>query len=345
MTVSTLTVVPEAFASGTAPCAEPHQPSTSGTRSGRQRLLDLFCGGGGASAGYHAAGFDVVGVDIADQPDYPYPFLRADALDVLTDAGFLAGFDVVHASPPCQAYSCATPTTRRSTHPDLVAPVRTLLREVTAAETGPAVYVMENVPGAPMPDAIIVCGDALRLGVRRHRLFESNISLLGTPCWHDRPARSVPVYGSYGQRPGRDGGRPGPTAEQGRAAMGIDWLPWPALVQAIPPAYTHWLGVQLVTHLLGHGGRRGFVTAAAETSPERRRVSSPVVQVASVTDAVSPAGLRHTESGRAQGLRHCRCGQPLPGRPDTGRWPRYCSHACRQAAYRNRHRPTPGGGS
>jgi DNA (cytosine-5)-methyltransferase 1 len=301
--------------------------------SARPRLLDLFCGGGGASAGYHAAGFDVFGVDIADQPDYPFPFLRADALDVLSDAVFVAGFHVVHASPPCQAYSCATPTTRRTEHPDLVGPVRTLLRAAVAAEVGPAVYVMENVPGAPMPDAVTICGDALRLGVRRHRLFESNLPMFGTPCWHDRPTRSVPVYGSYGQRPGRDGGRPGPTAEQGRAAMGIDWLPWPALVQAIPPAYTHWLGVQLVTHLLTDGGRRGFVTAAAETSPERRRVSSPV----------SPAGLRHTEPGRAQGLRHCRCGQPLPVRPDIGRWPRYCSHACRQAAYRDRHRPTSGG--
>jgi C-5 cytosine-specific DNA methylase len=343
--VSTLTVVPEVHASGTAPCAEPNQPSTSDLMSARPRLLDLFSGGGGASAGYHAAGFDVVGVDIADQPDYPYLFLRADALDVLTDAGFLAGFDVVHASPPCQAYSCATPTSRRAEHPDLVAAVRNLLRAAVDAELGPAVYVMENVPGAPMPDAVTVCGDALRLGVRRHRLFESNVPLLGTPCCHDRPARSVPVYGSYGQRPSRDTGCPGPTAEQGRAAMGIDWLPWPALVQAIPPAYTHWLGVQLVTHLLTGGGRRAFVTAAAETSPERRRVSSPHDQGACVTDLVSPAGLRHTDPVRARGLRHCRCGTPLPVRPDTGRWPRYCSHACRQAAYRDRHRPTTGGAS
>jgi DNA (cytosine-5)-methyltransferase 1 len=208
--VSTLTVVPEAHASGTAPCAEPLAHTT------RPRLLDLFCGGGGASAGYHAAGFDVLGVDITDQPDYPYPFLRADALDVLTEAEFLTGFDVVHASPPCQAYSCATPTSRRSEHPDLVGPVRTLLRAAVTAEPGPATYVMENVPGAPMSDAITLCGDALRLGVRRHRLFESNIPLLGSPCWHDRPARKVPVYGSYGQRSGRDAGR-GPTAEQGRA--------------------------------------------------------------------------------------------------------------------------------
>ena len=282
-------------------------PTGRGLLSGGRRplLLDLFCGGGGAGAGYHAAGFDVTGVDIAPQPYYPFPFLRADALTV-----DLAGFDVIHASPPCQAYSAATPTDRRASHADLVAPVRARLVDAVASPGGPWAYVIENVPGAPLNDPVTVCGDSLRLGVRRHRLFESNLPLTGTPCWHDRDAPAVPVYGSYGQRGGGRNpleGESSPSTEDARAAMRIDWMPWPALTQAIPPAYTHWLGVQLHRH-----------------RPERD-ASTAGDQGASVTaDAAPPAGLRH-----------CQCGRPLT-RPDTGRWPRHCSHACRQAAYRVR---------
>jgi len=207
----------------------------------RPLLLDLFCGAGGAGAGYHAAGFDVIGVDISDQPDYPFPFQRADALTV-----DLAGVDAVHASPPCQLFSCATPTGRRADHPDLVAPIRARLTEAASAPNGPRVWVMENVPGAPLADPVTICGDSLRLGVRRHRLFESNVALVGTPCWHDRPAPAIAVYGGYGQR---SSDQTSPGTEAARTAMGIDWMPWPALTQAIPPAYTHWLGVQLLAHL------------------------------------------------------------------------------------------------
>jgi hypothetical protein len=271
----------------------------------RPRLLDLFCGAGGAGAGYHAAGFEVTGVDLAPQPYYPFPFLRADALTV-----DLAGFDVIHASPPCQAFSVATPADRRAAHADLVAPMRDRLRAALATDGGPWAYVIENVPGAPMIEPVTVCGDSLRLGVRRHRLFESNVPLVGTPCWHDRDTPSVPVYGTYGQRGRRNPleGEPSPSTEDARTAMGIDWMPWPALTQAIPPAYTHWLGVQLHRHR------------------PARDASTAVDQGASVTTAATapPAGLRH-----------CHCGRSLT-RPDTGRWPRHCSHACRQAAYRAR---------
>jgi DNA (cytosine-5)-methyltransferase 1 len=289
-------------------------------------MLDLFCGGGGASAGYHAAGFDVVGVDLHPQPDYPFPFIQADALTV-----DLTSFDVIAASPPCQRYSAATPAGRRDGHPDLLAPVRERLRAAMAAPGGPWGYVIENVPGAPLVDPVIVCGDALRLDVRRHRLFESNLPLRGTVCWHDRPTPPVAVYGTYGQRgTRRTTTPPAVPTEVARAAMGIDWMPWPALTQAIPPAYTHWLGVQLLALAADAAAarRRGYVTqAAAETSLPPAGFRHPDVQVASVT--------------AAGGFRHCRCGNPLPARPDTGRWPRYCSHACRQAAYRDRHR-TPG---
>jgi SAM-dependent methyltransferase len=326
VTVSTLTVVPEADASGTAPAAEP----TPNLLWRRPRLLDLCCGAGGASAGYHAAGFDVTGVDIAPQPDYPFPFLRADALSVPLD-----GYDVVAASPPCQRWCAATPADRRHEHPDLIGPLRQRLRDAVTRPGGPSVYVIENVPGAPLIDPVTVCGDALRLGVRRHRLFESNAPLAGTPCWHDRPGPPVAVYGTYGQLTRRrtTAGAAAPSTDQARRAMGVDWMPWPALTQAIPPAYTHWLGVQLLTggHVrlttAGDHAQVASVTwAAVETSPDVDGETSPADE-SRRRGYVTGAGV----------IRHCRCGRPLPARPVTGRWPRYCSHACRQAAYRDRH--------
>jgi DNA (cytosine-5)-methyltransferase 1 len=297
----------------------------------RPRLLDLFCCAGGASAGYHAAGFDVTGVDIEPQPYYPFPFIQADALTV-----DLSGYDVIAASPPCQRYSTATPTSRRDDHPDLVEPIRRRLRE--AVERGDIWgYVIENVPGAPLIDPITICGDTLRLGVRRHRLFESNLDLHGTPCHHDRDAPAVPVYGSYGQRGRRNpdvgessldahqaAGEPsrnpvdgeasrGTPTEVARAAMGIDWMPWPNLTQAIPPIYTAWIGVQLIGHA--------------------RYLAKPVTEEPRAQASRPATGRPLTED--TGGKRHCRCGNPLI-RPVTGRWPRYCSHACRQAAYRAR---------
>lgn len=307
----------------------------------RARLVDLFCHGGGAAVGYHAAGFDVTGVDIAPQPHYPFTFIQADVFDL--DPAFLLGFDVLHASPPCQAYSAATPTARRADHADLIAPVRDLLTAAVAEPGGPWAYVIENVPGAPLHRPVTICGDSLRLGVRRHRLFESNLPLYGTACWHDRPAPPVPVYGTYGQRAGRQPDhdqdpRPAHTTDQARAAMGIDWLPWPALTQAIPPTYTHWLGVQLHAHRptppAGHD---------SDVTPE---LWDSVTQTGGDANPSTSTGFRHHQSAvtePAGGFRHrrCHCGSPLT-RPAAGRWPRHCSHACRQAAYRTRQRTNPG---
>lgn len=304
----------------------------------RPRLLDLFCKAGGASAGYHAAGFHVTGVDIEPQPHYPFEFICADALTV-----DLSGYDVVAASPPCQKYCQATPDTRRHLHPDLVEPVRRRLVDAVAAPGGPWAYVIENVPGAPLQDPVTVCGETLRLGVRRHRLFESNLPLHGTPCWHDRPERAVRVYGSYGQRPARrnriEAVPSRHTTDHARAAMGIDWMPWPELTQAIPPAYTFWLGLQILS-------RRPATKSSVDGdgSPELTRDASDLVASVSGRDGTPPAGLRHAAGDRtpSTGFRHrtCRCGAPLPPRPVTGRWPRYCSQACRQAAYRDRQRRT-----
>ncbi|WP_112262396.1 DNA cytosine methyltransferase [Lentzea terrae] len=297
----------------------------------RPRLLDLFCCGGGASAGYHAAGFDVTGVDIEPQPYYPFPFIQADALTV-----DLSGYDVIAASPPCQRFCKATPADRRDDHPDLVDPIRQRLRDAVARGDAFA-YVIENVPGAPLEDPIKICGDSLRLGVRRHRLFESNLDLYGTPCHHDRSAPSVPVYGSYNQRPGRKplDGDTSPltfTTDEAREAMGIDWLPWPYLTQAIPPPFTMWLGVQL----LGHARHRAKVRKVTEPAGKTRELAGQTSLDMGFSAALpSPEGDESPELRASVTTRTCRCGNQLI-RPDTGRWPRHCSHACRQAAYRDR---------
>ena len=202
----------------------------------RPRLLDLFCGGGGASMGYHRAGFDVVGCDLAPQPHYPFPFVQADALAPPFD---LSSFDLIHASPPCQAYSrtghLVRGQGREASTVDLVGDTRQML-----AESG-VPFVIENVEGAPLYAAVRLCGSSFGLAVRRHRLFECSFFLMAPPCEHDTQGRPVGVY----HRPGDEiprGGRTAATVEEGQDAMGIDWLPWGPLKESIPPAYTEWIG-------------------------------------------------------------------------------------------------------
>lgn len=171
------------------------------------KLLDLFCGAGGCSVGYHRAGFDVTGVDIAPQPRYPFfEVHQQDAMAVLSDVDYCRQFDVIHASPPCQLYSVATLRRGRTynRYPDLVGPVRAALRGIGRP------YVIENVPGAPMVDPVTLCGSMFGLGttdaeLRRHRLFESD-QLLYAPGPHRcgrRPA--VTVAGHAGGSSTRDG--------------------------------------------------------------------------------------------------------------------------------------------
>lgn len=210
------------------------------------RCLDLFCGAGGAGMGYHRAGFEVVGWDIEHHPDYPFEHHTGDALDVLADVDYVRRFDLVHASPPCQAYSTATPDPSR--HPDLVGPVRDLLQFAGVP------CIIENVPGAPLDHPVMLCGSSFGLRVRRHRLFESSIFLLGSPCQHG----TVPPVGVYGDHPDpREYFRPDGTRRGAKAtsvadaqqAMGIDWMGWADLAEAIPPAYTEFLGTQAMGHL------------------------------------------------------------------------------------------------
>lgn len=211
------------------------------------RVLDLYSKAGGASAGYYNAGFiEVVGVDIAKQRRYPFTFIQADALEVLADKAFVSNFDFIHASPPCQTHS-ATKHLRNAqgkstSKVDLIPQTRELL----IASGKP--FVIENVPGAPLINPVQLCGSAFGLKVRRHRLFESNLALTGTQCFHKSQGRPVGVYGSM-----RDnipnGGRTAHSIEEAREAMGIDWMLWAELVEAIPPAFTQHLGQQIITQL------------------------------------------------------------------------------------------------
>ena len=206
----------------------------------RPKLLDLFCGAGGCSVGYHRAGFDVVGVDIKPQPRYPYKFVQADAMTFPLD-----GFDVVHASPPCQAYTVSAQSQRNAgkVYPDLLRETRELL------EANGAPWVIENVPGAPMRADFRLCGCFFDLELRRERWFETswNGFALLPPHRHTHPVPSVVGYGTptwVREKLGYN-----PTIQQYRASMGIDWMNRNELSQAIPPAYTEFIGKQLIEHL------------------------------------------------------------------------------------------------
>ena len=204
----------------------------------KPRLLDLFCGAGGASVGYHRAGFEVVGVDLAPQPNYPFRFVRADAMTYP-----LEGFDVIHASPPCQAYTVYAARSTKQ-HPELIGAMRDRLIKAGVP------YVIENVEGAPLINAVLLCGSSFpELRVKRHRLFESNILMHGSTCFHTRhPAdifimnrgwkktRFVPVYGSTGCK----------AKHLWKSAMGIDWMTWRELAEAIPPQYSEHIGAQIL---------------------------------------------------------------------------------------------------
>ena len=211
------------------------------------RLLDLFCGAGGASMGYHLAGFDVTGVDINPQPSYPFEFYQADALEFLAERGH--EYDVIHASPPCQAYTsiCQLVEARhgRQDYPDLVEPTRDALKA-----TG-KIYIIENVPGAPLIEPIMLCGEMFGLKVFRHRLFEISIFLLAPS--HPRH----PKHSTTNAYRGVSAFSHGAThisvtgnnfrLEDAKIAMGIDWMKTRREIsQAIPPAYTRWIGERLL---------------------------------------------------------------------------------------------------
>jgi len=225
---------------------QPHAREANGRKSvapslaspdphNKYRLLDLFCGAGGAAMGYHRAGFEVVGVDINPQPHYPFEFHQADAMTYPLD-----GFDAIHASPPCQRYSSMTRIAE--THPNLYGATRD--RFLSSGMP----WVIENVIGAPYHYGLVLCGSMFGLPVRRHRNFETSwLFLGGLQCDHEGQGRPITVTG-YG------GGRPRPHSWKGVKAewpeyMGMPWASPEECTQAIPPAYTEYIGKQLLAVL------------------------------------------------------------------------------------------------
>ena len=229
----------------------------------RPRLLDLFCGAGGAARGYQRAGFYVVGVDIKPQPRYAGDeFIQADAMMFPLD-----GYDVIHASPPCQAYSVTkhswhhTQRRMNEKHPELIPPTRTRLR----ANGVP--YVLENVIGAPLEAPVLLCGtmfglatpdiDGTPLFLRRHRIFESS-EFLAAPTFcicADLKARGFRVGGVYGggsenrDKAARRAGGYTPGKQQRAELIDADWMTLAELSQSIPPAYTEHIGRALLSAL------------------------------------------------------------------------------------------------
>ncbi len=240
----------------------------------RPRLLDLFCGAGGCSVGYHRAGFDVVGVDVKPQPNYPFKFLEADALDFIrcllvgsSSLGFvLTDFAAIHASPPCQVFTSMN--LKGTGHKDLLTPCRALLNICQNQFLIP--WIIENVPGSPieigtaplfsLDCGIVLCGTMFGLNngeheLRRHRYFESSGHLSQPACKH-----RLPVLGFYGDHVRMRQRTVGGHRDRGQAditgnarkmplvrdLMGIDWMTWDEAKLAIPPAYTEYIGKQLI---------------------------------------------------------------------------------------------------
>jgi len=221
------------------------------------RLLDLFCKAGGASRGYELAGFtEIVGVDIKKQKRYPYTFIKADALEIMKDLDFLRSFDMIAASPPCQTHSrtkhlrdAQGGTTKKI---DLIPQTR----EALIASGVP--YIIENVEGAPLINPVTCCGSSFNLSVRRHRIFESNLHLESSICDHKSQGKPIGVYGRMNDHAqGLDkttgkyvyGGKTATSLEEAHTAMGIDWMIWTEIIEAIPPAYTEFLGKQAITQI------------------------------------------------------------------------------------------------
>jgi DNA (cytosine-5)-methyltransferase 1 len=197
-------------------------------------ILDLYCGAGGCGQGYYDAGFDVIGVDINPQPRYPFQFFQYDAKKFLTDFD-LSIFSAIHASPPCQKHS-ATNFFLKKEYPDDIREIRFLIVQTELP------YVIENVPLAPLKNTIMLCGTMFGLGVLRHRKFESNVFL--TEPLHPKHHKQEGMKGTFEMVAGNSYG-----IEDGREAMGINWMVKKELSQAIPPVYTQYIGEQLISHI------------------------------------------------------------------------------------------------
>ncbi|MFE2476441.1 DNA methylase [Streptomyces sp. NPDC059389] len=222
----------------------------------RPLLLDLFCCAGGAGRGYDRAGFAVTGVDIRPRPNYPFTFIQGDALTVLAEliaSGEIRRYTAAHASPPCQHGCALTIGTNKSRgwgriHVQLIPALRTLL------DTSGLPYVIEQPNGkAPVRKDVTLCGEMFGLGVLRHRNFELGGWSTAKPKhvrhrgyvrgWRHGEYRDGPYVAAYGKGGGKA------TVAEMQAAMGIDWTDvHEELTEAIPPAYSEWLGRAFLTH-------------------------------------------------------------------------------------------------
>ena len=213
----------------------------------KPRLLDLFCGAGGAAMGYHRAGFEVVGVDHKPQPRYPFEFWQWDALEFLPHVGKNIQFDAIHASPPCQHYSTATRDSSR--HPDLYQ------LTIDGLQTSGLPYVVENVIGAPYGHGIVLCGSMFSLEadgewLQRHRNFETSWFAFQPPCQHRTDRRPITITGQAYVSETREYGHSRQTTFPiAQRLMDIDWMTRDEMKEAIPPAYTEWIGRQLLAVL------------------------------------------------------------------------------------------------
>lgn len=200
--------------------------------------------------GYARAGFDVTGVDVTPQPNYPFSFHEMDAFDaisMLRPDGLWPGirsFDAIHASPPCQAYSTLGRFSKHVEYPDFYEQIRDLIEVLTKP------WVIENVVGAPYRQGFTLCGSMFGLRVRRHRNFETRDLMLAPHCAHRAQGHPTGVYG-HGQffwKNGEKSWRNVPL-DEARQAMGIDWMERRELAESIPPAYTEWIGTRLLENL------------------------------------------------------------------------------------------------
>lgn len=209
----------------------------------RPLLIDLFCKQGGTSMGYYRAGFDIIGIDKDPQPRYPFEFIQGDVFEVW-DSLPHDRVTAYAASPPCQAFSQLN-YIHKNNHPDLIQQTRTLLQKTNKH------YMIENVPHAPLINPIQLCGSSFGLRVRKHRRFELSIFMLAPPCqhyWQDQDkiftvrnhGKTVPsgICYVFGQGTGK--------GEDWNGAMDINWMTRDGLREAIPPAYTKWIGEQLL---------------------------------------------------------------------------------------------------
>jgi len=217
------------------------------------KILDLYCGSGGASMGYYrgavSAGYTphVVGVDKTFKKDYPFVFLHEDIEELIKNKPpkWWRQFDLIVASPPCQGYSgtqhLARAQGKKVSEVLHIPMIRKHLRKIGVP------YVIENVEKAPL-EGTILCGSPFGLGVRRHRIFEATFTIEPLECDHATQGRPIGVYGSMNDDI-PSGGRTARNLEEGQVAMGIDWCGWSNLKEAIPPAYTEYIMGQFLASL------------------------------------------------------------------------------------------------